>query len=111
MITIVIFSFITACISIFGKYLINNSEIISWYYDYLHRLNKKNNLLAKPLGLCVYCFGTWVSIFSFFYAKTFHVWLLYTSIEYMIFETVVLVSLNMVFIAILKQVKDLDNLL
>lgn len=59
MIEIIILAFGTASLSLFLDMCFNEGMIFHWYYKLIERLPV---VLFKPLGGCIYCFGTWVFV-------------------------------------------------
>jgi hypothetical protein len=59
MIDIFIFSLCCASLSCLFQFCILEGNIFAWYGLLLERVPL---MIAKPFGLCVYCFNVWVTI-------------------------------------------------
>ena len=87
---LVIYSFLTACVSAFLDYCFLPEEIFGRYRLWLHRvLINEWRPLVKPLGDCVICFNTWLSIVSFFFTGLSIVWLVpYLGLSYVFLQAI-----------------------
>jgi hypothetical protein len=55
----------TASLSLFLQFCLKHGNILGWYGDLLDNVWEEKPGLRywlKPLGACVYCYGTWVFI-------------------------------------------------
>lgn len=59
MINLLFLCFSTACLSLFIEICFDAGMVLHWYYK---RIEKLPEVLFKPLGGCIYCFGAWVYI-------------------------------------------------
>lgn len=57
-----------ALLTVFLDFCMNEGNILSWYYRLILKLP---DWLNKPLGTCIYCFGTWVYIGLYEYVGKF----------------------------------------
>lgn len=68
--TLISLSFLTATLAFFFQYCLKPNMIFHFYFIWLTKLELKHSLLhyiSKPLGLCIYCNGTWIAITVFIY--------------------------------------------
>ena len=65
--------FIAGCFTIFLDFCMEKGNIFEWYGNAMERLYDKGGIweyISKPIGYCLYCYGTWICLFTaFFYAK------------------------------------------
>ena len=65
---ILLVAIISAALSVFGDYLLDEHPVGKWYGGILTKMPSN---LAKPLGECVFCSGFWVYLaISLFVIKT-----------------------------------------
>lgn len=85
-----LYSFLTACFSLFLDYCMLPEEIFGRYRLWLHKvLINKWRPLVKPLGECVICMNTWLSIISFIFTGLSIVWLIpYVSVSYVFLQII-----------------------
>ena len=77
-INIFIYSFLSACLSLFINKCFQKDMIfrryfllLTYYWIKWHkRKDRWKRKVLKPIGLCIYCYSTWVSIFVFFTIST-----------------------------------------
>lgn len=62
MIKLILFCLGTACLSLFLEMCMQEGMVLHSYYK---AIEKFPVALFKPLGGCVYCFGTWVFICTY----------------------------------------------
>jgi hypothetical protein len=58
-----------ACFSLFLRFCLQEGNLLGWYYTFLLASAKRYPSLKywlKPLGLCVYCYGSWVCVWVWF---------------------------------------------
>lgn len=58
-------AFLTAALSLFIAFCLKDGNIFETYGNWIERKSEENPKLEywlKPIGGCVYCFGTWVFI-------------------------------------------------
>lgn len=79
--TLILIAFATACLEMFFQFIQTEGQIIQWYGDWWKRRVRYKRLLSKygrkyplvfflayiskPMALCPYCNGTWLSIIVF----------------------------------------------
>lgn len=88
---IILGSFFTVCFSLFLDYCMEEDEIFEKYRPWLEKKLGTGRFarLTKPLGGCVVCMNSWLSILSFFGVVVFSsvsVWWLvpYISLSYVL---------------------------
>lgn len=70
---IVILGLLTACLTMFIEHCMEREMIFRRWYLYLtyhwirtwRRKDRWKRYILKPLGLCHYCYGTWIAIFTY----------------------------------------------
>ena len=70
---IVILGLLTACLTMFIEHCMEREMIFRRWYLYLtyhwirtwRRKDRWKGYILKPLGLCHYCYGTWIAIFTY----------------------------------------------
>jgi len=84
-------SFFTVCFSLFLDYCMEEGEVFEKYRPWLAKKLGTGRFakLAKPLGECVVCMNSWISVLSFFGVVVFFsvsVWWLvpYISLSYVL---------------------------
>lgn len=65
-------SVMSVMFSLFIKFCLRTGMSLGWYKDMLHAILRAStryivlynllNYIFKPIGLCIYCFGTWISL-------------------------------------------------
>ena len=71
LITIIIIGFLVACLGNFIFFCFGKGMIFRRYYNLItyylyYKGNKFTRFIYKPLGGCLYCFTTWLSIIYYF---------------------------------------------
>jgi hypothetical protein len=67
--TLLIISFLAACIEIMFQGFMEREMILEPYYELLKKLYKSCSFgkwISKPLGLCRFCHGFWIALFIYF---------------------------------------------
>ena len=85
-----LYSFFTACFSLFLDYCMLPEEIFGKYRLWLHRiLINKWRPLVKPLGACVICMNVWIGFLSFAFTGLSIIWLIpYISVSYVFLQII-----------------------
>lgn len=93
-------SLFTASLSVFLEFCLREGNILGFWTNWIEYINSE--YVKKPLGSCIYCFGTWV--FIVFYLVTLPQ---NCHLEPRIIGLLLGIGVNHIFVSLLTKIEDL----